>query len=177
MASSLDAIRTLASDHKSGFAHTTIALDEAQMIRDPGTYEFLHLLTNLRMSAREGAADQPAFTLILAGHEQLTHVIAQDPSLCQRLPMTWRLDPLTAQQVIEYVQFRMRAAGGDSWVFEEAALGEIARVSGGIPRLINNIGDVALMMGCAMQATKVTRDIIQQAVHEVRGPAPEAEHG
>jgi general secretion pathway protein A len=177
-AASLEAIRTAASDPKSGFLHTTLALDEAQMIRETETYEYLHLLTNIRLSAREGTGDQPAFTVILAGHEQLSEVIARDPSLCQRLPMTWKLDPLQPSQVMEYIQFRMRTAGGDIWVFDEDAVTEVSRISGGIPRLINNICDVALMIGCATGATRVDATIVRQAVDEVKGPAPEvASHG
>jgi general secretion pathway protein A len=170
-ASVLETIRQLVANPKSGFQHTVLAIDEAQLIRDTASLDFLHLMTNVRLTGRSDHPDSPAFTLILAGHEQLAQLITREASLRQRLSMIWHLEPLNEKQTIEYVESRMRAAGGDMWVFEEDAIAEAAVAAGGIPRMINNMCDVALMMGYAMKATKITRAIMMQAIDEVRQPA------
>ena len=167
----LETVRSTIANPKSGFQHTVVALDEAQLIRDTDSLDFLHLLTNFRLTGRTDHPDSPAFTLILAGHEQLGTLISREAALRQRLSMIWNLEPLNERQTIEYVESRMRAAGGDIWVFEEDALAEVAMASGGVPRMINNMCDVALMMGYAMKATKITRPIVLQAIEEVRQPA------
>ncbi|MBM4155510.1 MAG: hypothetical protein FJ221_10855 [Lentisphaerae bacterium] len=170
VASVLETVRGLIANPKSGFQHTVLAIDEAQLIRESDSLDFLHLLTNFRITGRTDQPDSPAFTLILAGHEQLAALIAREAALRQRLSMIWHLEPLNERQTIEYVELRMRAAGGDIWVFEEDALAEVAVASGGIPRMINNMCDVALMMGFAMKATKISRAIVMQAIEEVRQP-------
>ncbi len=174
VASVLESLRELVGSSRPPFPHTVLAIDEAQLIRDSASLDLLHLLTNMRIPATSGSPDSPAFTIILAGHEQLTSTLAREPALRQRLSMIWQLAPLNERQVMEYVEFRMRAAGGDMWVFDEEALREVAVASAGIPRLINNVCDIALMMGYVMKATKVTRQIVQQAVVEAGIPSPPA---
>jgi type II secretory pathway predicted ATPase ExeA len=170
VATVLETVRGLIANPKSGFQHTVLAIDEAQLIRESDSLDFLHLLTNFRLTGRPDHPDSPAFTLILAGHEQLGQLVSRETALRQRLSMIWHLEPLNERQTIEYVESRMRAAGGDIWVFEEDALAEVAVASGGIPRVINNMCDVALMMGFAMKATKISRPIVLQAIEEVRQP-------
>lgn len=170
MAHALDALYKTVENPKSGFVHTAMAIDEAQLIRDKESFELIHLLTNIRIPGRGDTPDQPAFTIILSGHMKLIQVLAEDESLCQRLNLIWKLDPLNPQQTVEYVQLRMRAAGGDIWAFDEAALQEVHTASRGIPRIINNICDVALMMGCAIGATRIDGQLAQQAIRDVQAP-------
>ena len=173
VAAVLEGIREWASSNRPPPSHTVLALDEAQLIRDSGSLDFLHLLTNFR---RVGATDHPAspaFTIILAGHTELRSLVDREPALRQRLALFWELEPLNELQVMEYVEHRMRAAGGDIWAFEEDALREIATTSGGIPRTINNICDIALMIGFANRVHKITRPIILQAAEEVGALPPE----
>ena len=163
----LETIRDLTINSKAGFPHTTLAIDEAQMIHDPDAIDFLHRLTNFRLVNGSDRPDCPAFTLILAGHVELEMLVSRKAAFRQRLSMIWHLEPLDERQTIEYVEFRMRAAGGDIWVFEEDTIVDAAAASGGIPRVINNICDVALMMGFALKSTRITRKIMQQAIEEV----------
>ncbi len=152
------------------FTHLVLAIDEAQLLREPGTYEFFHLLTNLRSRAPDAGGDS-LVTLILCGHQNLLQNILNDASLRQRMQMFWELEPLTEGQTVEYVHHRIRAAGGDIWVFDDDALREIHAASQGLPRMINNICDVALLIGCAMGATRVSRDVAQRAAQETQSEA------
>ncbi len=161
----LETIRDLTSS-KAGFQHTTLAIDEAQMIHETDSIDFLHRLTNFRISKGAGQPDFPAFTMILAGHTELEQLVASKAAFRQRLTTVWHLDPLNERQTLEYVEYRMRAAGGDIWVFEEDAISDASAASGGIPRVINNICDVALMLGFALNSTRITRKIMQQAIQE-----------
>lgn len=95
----------------------------------------------------------------------MTRILKTDESLCQRLQMVWHLDPLDDQQILEYIQHRIRVAGGDIWIFEREAVFELAKYHH-IPRRINNICDVALMLGYASNQKSITPDIILQAIEE-----------
>jgi general secretion pathway protein A len=151
-------------------AHTVIAVDEAQMIHDHSTYEFLHLLTNLRATAASGASGFPAFTLLLCGHGELMNALFREQSLCQRLSLVWKLEPLDERQTGEYIHYRMRIAGATREVFEPEAIVAVHATARGLPRLINNICDLALMIGSVMQAPSITREIVNQAVAEMETP-------
>lgn len=165
----MDAIRVL-RDAQSQLSHTVLALDEAQMIDDPAVYQFLRLLTNLSILQADGRPLSPAFTLILAGYSHLTRLLSEDESLCQRLQMIWHLDPLDVTQAMDYVTHRMQAAGGDARVFEPAALNRLFAAARGIPRLLNNLCDVALMLSCAAGVASVDEAIAQQAIADVQSP-------
>jgi general secretion pathway protein A len=145
--------------------HTTLVIDEAQIISSPEVYHFLHLLMNLTLQNKMGFKVGPAFTVILSGYTDMTRLLRDDESMCQRLQMVWHLDPLNDQQILEYVQHRIRVAGGDIWLFEKEAIFELAKHHH-IPRRINNICDVALMLGYASNQGSIGRNLILQAIEE-----------
>ncbi|MDZ4198051.1 MAG: peptidoglycan-binding protein, partial [Kiritimatiellia bacterium] len=78
--------------------------------------------------------------------------------------------PLNERQTVEYIQHRMRTAGGDIWAFDEEALRRAYVGATGIPRILNNICDVALMLGCASGVRHVGADLMDQAIREVQSP-------
>src|SRR5690606_41776024 len=53
----------------------------------------------------------------------------------------------TCEETAAYVRHRLRIAGATQEIFGRGALNELYRTSGGIPRLINIIGDRALLGG------------------------------
>ena len=150
--------------------HLVIIIDEAQLLRDQETFEFLHLLCNMRVRHRDGSLGDNGITLILSGHQNLNQQLAADTSLSQRLQFFWQLDPLDERQTVEYIQHRMRSAGGDVWTFDEAALADVYVYTQGLPRLINNLCDVALLIGCASGADRITPEIVRQAAREIQAP-------
>lgn len=163
-------IQDILSTDPNRTKHLALAIDEAQFLRDQQAYEFLHLLTNLRVRNKQGIEGETAVTIILAGHLDLMQHIADEPSFCQRMQLLWELKPLDEKQTIEYVHHRIRVAGGDIWVFEEDALREAYHASQGLPRQINNICDIALLLGYGSKQPKITRDVMLQAVAEVNVP-------
>lgn len=160
----MDAI-CLLREERHRLTHTVIVIDEAQSITDPDVYHFLHLLLNITLQDKQGNPSLPAFTLILAGYSDMTRLLSQDESLSQRLQMVWRLEPLNSRQIIEYVQHRVRVAGGDIWLFDAEAL-EVLTATRGIPRIINNVCDLALMLGYAANVRQVNAALMRQALEE-----------
>jgi len=164
----LEAFQITASNPKNEFPHTVLAIDEAQLIVDTATWQFLHLLTNITAPSKNETTLRNAFTLILCGHTDLTNHLKLYQALAQRMQLVWKLEPLTENQTVEYIQQRIRAAGGDIWIFNDDAMRAIYRAANGLPRLINNICDTALMLGCAGKLQKVTKEITEQAVSDTQ---------
>jgi general secretion pathway protein A len=175
VAEALTAIQAFSQDSRRSFNHACIMVDEAQMIRDSDAFDFIHLVTNMRVPAKGSSGEFPAYTIILSGHSKLGEDIANHESLKQRLQLLWRLAPLDENQTIQYIQHRVHVAGGDIWVFDESALKEVYRGSQGLPRIINNICDIALLLGQAAHLPRISKNVVQQAIQDVQAPgAPEA---
>jgi general secretion pathway protein A len=165
----MDAIRMLRRDQRR-LSHTTLVVDEAQAITDPEVYHLLHLLLNISLLDEQDRPTGVAFTIILAGYSDMTKLLSTDDSLCQRLQMLWQLEPLNSKQVLEYVQHRIRVAGGDMWIFDMEAIEDLAKEAKGIPRQINNICDIALMLGFAANVNKIDRGLMAQAIQDACYP-------
>lgn len=172
-ADALNVIQSWCSKQSSNMPQIVLALDEAQLLSQDSACEFLHLMTNIRVAAPDGGAVEPAVTLVLSGHSDLMRLIAQNEPLRQRLQVYWELKPLTETQTMEYVHHRIRAAGGDIWMCDEESIHELHQASQGIPRVINNICDIALLVGCSRKATKLDRDIMIEAAKESNLPISE----
>lgn len=168
MTRALEALQDAMRNPKTGFAHIVLAIDEAQFIVDTATWQFLHLLSNITTPARNEIPPRSFVTLILCGHTDLIRALKSYPALSQRMQLAWNLNPLTENQTIEYIQHRIRSAGGDIWVFADDAMREIHRASNGLPRVINNICDTALMLGCAGRLQKITKEIAKQAAADTQ---------
>ncbi|MDZ4200351.1 MAG: AAA family ATPase [Kiritimatiellia bacterium] len=160
----LFAFEELCSETRAAFSHLVLAIDEAQFFLSPEALSFLHLFTNLRVSRKDGSYGPPAATLLLSGPPMILDSITADPSLSQRLQIASILTALDEQQTLEYVHFRIRQAGGDIWMFDRAALEMLHRASGGIPRVINNLCDIAMVMGCAAQVHKIDAAMMDQTI-------------
>ncbi len=82
------------------------------------------------------------------------------------------LTPLEPQHVCDYVASRLRVAGADHEVFSADAGREIARVSGGVPRLINRICDSALLVASGQREGVVSAETVTDALDDSRGGEP-----
>ncbi len=120
-----------------------LVIDEAQAIPDQ-TVEVLRLLSNIETEKRK------LLQIVLFGQPELDEKLARPHlrQLLQRITFAERIEPLCAEEVGAYVGHRLRIAGAGPAgpVFEEAALFELSRRSGGIPRLINVIAHKSMML-------------------------------
>ena len=77
--------------------------------------------------------------------------------LAQRIGVVAQLEPLNEKETAEYVGHRLSVAGGDPKSFHKNALRLLYWSSGGIPRVINTLYDLALVYAYAEQKKTSTR--------------------
>lgn len=142
--------------------HTIIVVDEAQSIDDMDTFEELRLLLNFQLNERF------LLTLILMGQPELKRKIAKIPQLEQRIALRYHLGPLDLSHIEQYIAFRLRVAGSDSSIFTEGATKIIYEYSQGVPRKINNICDLSLLVGFSKKLQYIDANIITGLAEEVR---------
>ncbi len=161
LADALMLLQQRCMDGSRGLTRNVLLIDEAQYLSSGDGLYLVHFLTNLRIRTANG--EKPLFTIVLSGTPDLATQVREYESLRRRIQLSWTLPPLTAAQTTEYITQHVRAVGGDTWIFTVDALATIHRITGGIPRSINNLCDTALMLGYAAQARHITPDLVEEA--------------
>lgn len=141
-----------------------LVLDEAQNV-GPAMLEELRLLSNLNDGRRRSLqillSGQPALRAHLEGTGM--------EQFAQRISVEYALGGLAEDETIAYIGHRVRVAGGQRPLFSTLTCRTIFRLSGGIPRLINQLCDHALVYGYAAQAEVITaRAVIDAASARLR---------
>lgn len=139
---------------------TLLMVDEAHHLTIEQLEE-LRMLTNL-----EGRQER-AIQILLFGGEGLLTTLRRtelDP-LRQRIAAFGKLEPLDAEQTVEYVRCRIAKAGGSAdTIFTAGALSEICERAEGIPRRINQLCHRALTNAWQSRSGTVdTLDIVEAA--------------
>ncbi len=137
-----------------------IIIDEAQLIQDRSTFEELRLLLNFQLNNRF------LLTLILIGQPELKDLVLLTPQFEQRIAIRYHLTNLSYEEMINYIWFRLKKAGLKRNVFTIEAMQKIYEYSNGIPRKINNICDMGLLVGWSLAAEHVDSKIISTLIDE-----------
>lgn len=132
--------KILYSNHNVG-RHCVIMIDEAQAIQDKDTLEELRLLLNFQLD------NAFLLTIILLGQPELKVMVNNMPQLAQRMAVRYHLVALGEQETQEYIVHRLMVAGVKKAIFNDGAIKLIFTHSQGIPRKINTICDLALLVG------------------------------
>jgi hypothetical protein len=83
--------------------------------------------------------------------------------------VNYHLSPLEPQEVIDYIDHRIKRVGGSKNLFERKALARVAIASGGIPRAINQLCDAALVYGYGYNLKKINSAVIEKVIIERSG--------
>ena len=132
--------------------------------------EEIRLITNL---VRDG---QPRVRLVLAGAQALEERLASPKleSLNQRVAARCYLHPLSYDETFQYVRALAAAVEGNpDQIFAESTLDAIHQATDGIPRLINQVCDHALMLAAVAEREHVDAGLIEEAWADLQQlPAP-----
>jgi general secretion pathway protein A len=155
--------RHLLAAHAAG-RRVVVIVDEAQNLA-PEVLEQVRLLTNLETET------QKLLQIILIGQPELRSMLERNDlrQLAQRITGRYHLEPLTKQESMAYVRHRLRIAGANHEIFTRGAFSELYRASGGVPRLLNIIGDRALLGGYTEDRHVVNSSLVRRAASEVSG--------
>ena len=144
-----------------------IVVDEAQAISRLASLEEFRLMLNFQLN------EQFLLTLILIGQPELKGKIDRLPQLEQRFSLKFHLTALDQAETCEYINHRLVIAGGKKGIFTVDACQEVFAYSQGIPRRINNVCDLAMLVGSGSGAESIDREIIKKVVADFKGIAEE----
>ena len=164
----LDLNRYLIQRHARGLI-TALVVDEAQALRAE-LLEEIRLLTNLETS------QQKLLQIVLMGQPELEMVLDSPElrQLKQRVALRCQLQPLDEAQTRAYVLSRLERAGAPTEppIFTDEALEKVFEYSRGIPRIINNLCENAMVNAFSKDARPVSGDTITEVASDFRLISP-----
>src|SRR5205807_345109 len=107
-------------------------------------------------------------TIVLSGTPRARDAMRRHPSLVQRIEVGYELAPLGEEDARNYILHRVRLANGPKRTFDNASLRGAFRASSGLPRLLNRVCDLALLIGKIEGKDQILRETVDQAADEVK---------
>jgi len=138
-----------------------IIIDEANYINN-AILNDLKILFNFEMDSRDRAA------VLLAGLPQLNSTLRlgiHEP-MRQRIVMNYDLGSLSKEEGRQYILEKLKGAGCNQLVFEDAAIEAILNAADGTPRVINKFCNTAMLIGDSNKSDYITTDIVMKAVND-----------
>lgn len=138
-----------------------LIFDEAQNLSREALEE-LRMLTNINSGPDE------LLQLILAGQPELRDMVRRPDmtQFAQRVVAAAHLGPMPPEEVRAYIRHRSEAAGGGAALFDDAAISLIAKISHGVPRLINQLSEMALLYAFTAGENTVTHGSVQSMLDD-----------
>ncbi len=138
-----------------------LIIDEAQNLSREGLEE-LRMLTNVNSNK------DVLIQLVLVGQPELREIV-QGPSmrqLTQRIVASFHLGPMTAEIVPGYIRHRLRTAGGLGDEFTKGACARIYEATGGVPRLVNQLCEFALLYAWSAESRTIDKETIENILDD-----------
>jgi len=142
---------------------TILVIDEAQLL-SPTNFEEVRLLLNYQFN------DRFLLNLLLIGQPELRGIIKRIEQLDSRIAIRYHLGPLAFDEMVQYINFRLARAGAKREIFTRDAFGEIHRQTKGVPRRVNNLCDMSLLIGYGMHAGNIDAAVVREAIDDTSLP-------
>ena len=153
----------------TGVAGLLLLVDEAHTLP-------LRLLEEIRLISNFIRDGQPRVRLMLAGSAQLEERLANPKleSLQQRIAARCYLQSLSREETAQFIRQQVERAGGNPDVlFSTDALKAVYTATDGVPRLINQVCDHALVLSAVGGNEQIGADGIEEAWADLQQlPAP-----
>lgn len=142
-----------------------LVLDGADRLADPAAWEGVRWLLEGELDPAGGVG------VVLVGEAASAAARAR---LGGRLTVSCRIEPLSPPEAAAYVQKRLAAAGAAGEVFAPEALAALAAAAAGVPRHLNRLADLAMLVAYGRGAARVDEGMVAEAASDWAGREPEA---
>jgi len=159
----IDQIHTAVYAFNNSGVCPVLIVDEAQMIKDDEVFDEIRLLTNFQLD------DRNLLGVVIMGQPELRQIMSTNrfEPLRQRISLHYHLPPLSLDEIMEYLDFRLEAAGGSAGLFTPDAVQRIHELTNGVPRKINTMATNALLVAFGSDTALIDSDIINEIKDEL----------
>jgi type II secretory pathway predicted ATPase ExeA len=140
-----------------------LIFDEAQNM-GVDTLEELRMLSNINADKDE------LLQIVLVGQPQLRDLIKR-PELvqfAQRVSADFHLGALGQEDVDRYIQHRLSVAGAQWRIFPSRTCDLIHHATGGVPRLINVLGELCLVYGFSAESRVIEEPLLREFLNNAQ---------
>jgi general secretion pathway protein A len=144
---------------------TVLIVDEAQNLTED-------LLEQVRLISNIETDDRKLLQIVLMGQPELRDRLNSQKlrQLRQRITVRYHLNPLTRNEVGQYIHHRLALAGSPGVpTFTGPAIWRVFHYSKGIPRLVNALCDKALLAGFVERSYRINFRMVGRAIRELEG--------
>lgn len=148
------------SEYAAG-RRVVLIFDEAQNLSRESLEE-VRMFTNINSNNDE------LLQIILVGQPELRDIVRRPDmkQFAQRISSNFHLGTMSGPTVRAYIQHRMRVAGATQEIFTRSAIKLIAEATGGVPRLVNQICDLALVYAYSEGKKQISSMTIRHLIED-----------
>ncbi|MGG7566704.1 ExeA family protein [Rhodovulum sp. DZ06] len=152
----------LVDEYRQG-RRTALIFDEAQNLQE-------ETLEELRMFSNINADKDELLQLILVGQPELRELVHRPhlSQFAQRIASEFHLRALNEGETKGYIDHRLTVAGAERQVFDEDACILVHAACRGVPRLINQLCDYALVYAFAEELDMVDAGVVREVLEDRR---------
>ena len=125
----------------------------------------------LRLLMNFQTDDRFLVTLVLIGSTELGSKVHRLKHLDQRITLRYHLKTLDPTHTASYIGHRLQMAGQTIQIFTPEAVKLIFDFTRGTPREINNVCDVALLVGYSKRVKEIGEKVIAEVIKDMVGVA------
>jgi type II secretory pathway predicted ATPase ExeA len=141
IAETLRTLRQCLAEASAKGERPLLVVDEAHLIDDPATFETLRAVLNF------ASLGPPDLMLLIVGCPEV--LLRLPPGLADRLTARCLLGPLSETETAAYLHGRLAKAGAREPLFSDDAIAALHRAADGLPRRLNRLADLALLVAYA----------------------------
>jgi type II secretory pathway predicted ATPase ExeA len=125
-------------------------------------------LEELRMFTNINSGKDELLQLVLVGQPELRSMVlrADLTQFAQRVASSFHLQAMDAATVAGYIRHRLSVAGAEREIFSPLAMKEIHRVTGGVPRLVNQLCDLSMVYAFTNAHKRVLWKTVRQVLND-----------
>ena len=158
---SLQRIQQTLQNNVQQDGHAVIAIDETHLLSDASSMETLRLLLNFQNNGNA------MFTLLLVGQSSVLATLERTPQLDSCVSMKCLLRPFVLEETVSYINHRLKAARSQRPIFDNSAMEALHHLSRGVPRELNRLADLALLIGFAEEKVQIRAAEVEAIVDEL----------
>jgi general secretion pathway protein A len=138
---------------------TLLVVDEAQLLSE-------EMLEEIRLLLNFQSSHGFLLTIILMGQLELIEKVKHIRNLQQRIAIKYVLKPFNLTETVDYILYRQKRAGAKKNVFSKEAIKLIYKHSRGLPRMINHLCDLMLLVGAAKKKQHIDTGLVKELLSD-----------
>jgi type II secretory pathway predicted ATPase ExeA/TPR repeat protein len=129
----------------------------------------IELLEEIRLLSNMAHTGKSLLNTIFVGQNEFKFMLLRPDcrALRERITLFYNIQPLTAEETRQYLQYRLALCGLQQSLFSAPAIHLIHGICRGNPRLTNILCDHALLTGYLKDRRQIDADIILECVKEI----------